>query len=178
MKHIIVSATLALACVLPAMGQTNTAPPEPPVLPPILEAIDWGATNWVAIPLAVVMLEPKPELGIGLAALYSVTPNFWGGFRIQRCGGMDVTAAVQGQLQVSKKLFGVTVTPFAESSVGIGKSALWGSAGVGGHVHFATWDFGKGVVLSAGGLVGWEHYVMGSRNGNELFAGPTIHVTF
>lgn len=170
---------LALAATLASTpAQTNNIP-EPPSIPPELTP-DLSATNWCVIPAAVILLDPKPQLGIGVAGLYSVSPNFWAGFRLQRAGGMDVTAAVQGQLQITKRIFGVSVSPLVETSVGIGKSQLWGSAGAGGHVHFKQWLLGsnKDKVLSVGGLAIWEHYVMGSRNGNELIVGPTVRYSF
>jgi hypothetical protein len=135
-----------------------------------------GQTNWALIPYAAYDLETK-KYGGGAAVLYAVAPNFWAGVRAQDLGGRQTTASVQGQLQVTKKIFGLTVTSFLETSVGLGKDALYGSAGPGGLISFHTWAWsGKSLTL---GVVGdYEHYVQGDASGNQINAGLLIRFSF
>jgi hypothetical protein len=139
--------------------------------------VDIGAqTNWAVIPYIAYDIQAK-KFGYGGAILYAVTPNFWAGVRAQSLEGEQTTAGVQCQLQISKKLWGITYTPFLETSVGIGKSALYGSAGPGLLVSFHTWVWGS-KTLTVGAVGDYEHAVSGGRNWNQVNAGPLLRFSF
>ena len=99
-----------------------------------------GDTNWVAIPYASLNTTTK-EMGWGVALLHYAAQNLWVGVRFQDFAGQETTAGVQAQLQVTKSLGPFTYTPFLETSVGIGTSSLYGSAGTGIVVGIHTWDW-------------------------------------
>lgn len=140
-----------------------------------------GDTNWIDIPFASYDLTEK-KMGWGDAILHYAAQNLWAGLRFQDIAGVQTTAGIQGQLQVTKKIGFLTYTPYFETSVGIGKSALYGSIGPGLAVNIHTWQwiwpdghwyFGLGATSD------FEHYVVGStKNGNQVNAGPVIHVSF
>jgi len=133
-------------------------------------------TNWAVIPYIAYDIE-KHKVGYGGAILYAVTPNFWAGVRAENVARRQTTAGVQAQLQVTKKVFGLTVTPFIETSVGIGKSAMYGSAGPGALINFHTWVWSKNS-LSLGVVGDYEHYVMGDLNGNQANGGLMVRFSF
>ena len=130
-----------------------------------------GATNWAAIPFVSYDLTTK-KIGGGIAVLYEATPNFWAGVRVQDIGGVTTTAGVQAQLQFTKTLWGVNYTPFAETSVGIGSTSLYGSVGAGALIQLHTWDVWAGHKFGIGVIGDYEHYVSGSgAKGNQINAG-------
>lgn len=130
-----------------------------------------GATNWAAIPFASYDLTTK-KFGGGAAILYEATPNFWAGVRLQSIGGVTTTAGVQAQLQFTKTLWGVNYTPFAETSVGIGSTSLYGSVGAGALIQLHTWDVWAGHKFGIGVIADYEHFVSGNGvKGNQINAG-------
>jgi len=135
-----------------------------------------SATNWAAIPFAAYDTGTK-RIGGGAALLYAVNDYFWTGVRAQSLNGQSSTAGVQGQLQVTETIAGVSVTPFAETAFGLGSSALYANVGTGGLIDFHTWKIGKGS-LSIGIVADYEHYVYGSVNGNQINVGPLIRASF
>jgi len=176
---------LGLACFNVNAQTTNTPPTVSGGLSEIWTAlttssgtnVDIGAqTNWAVIPYCAYDVSTK-KFGYGGAILYAVTPNFWAGIRAQSLEGEQTTAGVQCQLQVSKKIWGVTYTPFIETSVGIGKSSLYGSAGPGLLVSFHTWVWGS-KSLTLGAVGDYEHCVNSSRNWNQVNAGPLLRFSF
>ena len=136
-----------------------------------------GATNWAVIPYAAYDTGTK-KFGAGAAVLYSVTENFWAGLRAQSLNGQSVTAGVQGQLQATVTWNGIKLTPFVEASTGMGNSSLYASGGTGALVSFGQWNLGKRVHLEVGVIGDYEHYVYGSKNGNQINAGPLVHLSF
>lgn len=177
-----IAVLLAIGTV--AQAQTNNTPTTNTPLPVITSnstlssLVDLSATNWVVIPFASYDLTTK-NFGGGVAALYAVNPNFWAGVRAQSLNGQKAEAGVQAQLQVTTHILGITAIPFLETSVGIGTSALYGSVGPGFLVNIHTWTFNNGKdTLSVGAAADYEHYVEGSRNGNELNVGPSLHFSF
>jgi len=140
-----------------------------------------GDTDWVDIPYAAFDLTTK-KVGWGDAALHYATKNIWGGLRYENLNGYNSTAGVQGQLQVTKAIGPFTITPFLESSIGIGKSSLYGNTGPGILINAHEWNWKwSGLSWSAGlgGVVDFEHYVLNStHNGNKIDAGLSINVTF
>jgi hypothetical protein len=173
MKKLLLSLALATVAAVGYSQDTN-------ILTNItaLDGINWSATNWVAIPYGGYQIETHDWIG-GVCLMNKVSDNFWGGVRIQDNfkSGESTTAGVQGQLQVTTKILGITVTPGLETSVGIGRSALYGSAGPFILVNFHTWA-GKTKSLSIGGIVNYEHFVNGSVNGNQLNIGLPIVYSF
>jgi hypothetical protein len=135
-----------------------------------------GQTNWAAIPYISYDLTDK-KWGYGGAVLYAVTPNFWAGVRAEEMNGMQITAGVQAQLQVSQTILGVRVTEFLEASTGLGKSSLYGSAGPGGLINFHTWIWGK-KSLTVGIVGDYEHCIMGGKNWNQANVGPLLRFSF
>ncbi len=142
------------------------------------------ATNVVLIPYAKYDLTSK-EYGWGAAALYKVTDSFWAGLRTDHINGFDTSAGVQAQLKQTFEIGGFKVTPFIETSVGIGSSSLYGSAGSGAFVNFYshTWTraTGRSVTLNLGLVGDYEHVVQNgdtSHNSNQVNAGPLINVSF
>lgn len=140
-----------------------------------------GETNWVAIPYASVDIQQK-RTGFGVAALHYVAPNFWAGLRYEDFDGEKDTAGVQCQLQVTKQLWGITYTPFIETSVGIGGSSLYGNAGPGIVVNLwqKSWQTSKGPwSVGIAAVADYEHYVLTSgKNGNKFDFGPALNVSF
>jgi hypothetical protein len=134
-------------------------------------------TNWAVIPYISYDLKDK-KYGGGGAVLYAVTPNFWAGARMESINGHQTTAGVQAQLQVTKKVFGLSMTPFVETSVGIGSSSLYGSAGAGGFIAFHTWDWGNKYSLTFGVVGDYEHVVYGTENWNQINGGPLLRFSF
>jgi hypothetical protein len=180
--------TLILAALLCFAGltqaQTNAAPSVSGGLGEIWTAlttsstnVDIGAqTNWAVIPYLAYDMSTK-KFGYGGAVLYAVTPNFWAGVRAQSLEGEQTTAGVQCQLQVTKTVFGVTLTPFLEASTGLGKSAIYASTGPGILINFHTWLWSnKSLTLGIAG--DYEHAIMGSKNWNQANAGPLIRFSW
>ena len=167
-------AALALAIGAQAQTTTNSVP-----LPDtsFLSNLDLTATNWVLIPYAAYQIETK-RLGGGAAALYMASPNLWTGVRVESIDGRNTTAGVQAQIQVTTKLFGLTVTPFLETSVGLGNDNLYGTAGAGGIIGLHSWKIGaRTISLSLLGC--YEHYVDGGvKSGNQVEVGLVGHFTF
>ena len=135
-----------------------------------------SATNWVAIPYLAYDTGTK-RIGGGAALLYAVNDNFWTGVRAQSLNGQSSTAGVQGQLQITETVMGVSITPFAETAFGLGSSSLYANVGSGGLINFHTWQIGKGT-LSIGLVADYEHYVYGSISGNQINGGPRIRASF
>lgn len=143
-----------------------------------------NGTNFVVIPFVKYDLTTK-NYGYGVAGLYKVSDLFWTGLRVDRIDGLQTSAGVQGQLQTSMTLGGITLHPFIETSVGIGQSSLYGSAGTGAFVQVYSHDWtrnGKPPVTLNLGLIGdYEHVVQtGSAqdNSNQINAGPLINLSF
>ena len=136
-----------------------------------------GATNWCAIPYLAYDTTTR-HYGGGGVVLYSVTPMFWAGVRAQSLNGQSTTAGVQAQLQTTITIAGVHITPFVEASTGMGNSALYSNAGTGGLISFGQWHINKTATLEVGIIGDYEHYVYGDRNGNQINAGPMIHLSF
>ena len=139
-----------------------------------------GATNWVVVPYGVYDVTDK-KWGWGAAALYQVTPIFYTGVRMDVLNGQQNTAGVQAQLQVTETWHGINITPFMETSVGIGKSTLYGSAGAGGVVSLHAWAFKIGQQafdVNIGVAADYEHVVNQNRNYNQICGGPLIQLTF
>lgn len=137
---------------------------------------DLGATNWAAIPFAVYDVQTK-DWGYGGALMYKVHDNFWAGYRMQNISGRQLTAAVQGQLQIAVKVGPVTVVPLFETSLGLGKDNLWGGAGPGGIVHLYSLNSKKFTLDFAVAGV-YEHYIEGSKNGDEVLGGLVLNLKF
>lgn len=138
-----------------------------------------GQTNWAFIPFFAYDLTDH-KAGFGAVVLYSVTPYFWAGLRVEDVNDRQTTAGVQGQLQVTKMVFGVSVTPFVETSVGLGRSSLYGSAGPGALINFHTWIWGSTSQYSLTlGIVGdYEHVIYGDANWNQANGGPLVRFSF
>jgi len=136
-----------------------------------------GATNWAVIPYFSYDTTTR-KTGGGGVVLYSVTPNFWAGMRVQSLNHQDTLAGVQAQLQTTITWNGIKITPFVEASTGMGNSSLYSNAGTGGLISFHTWKIGSHVLLEAGAVGDYEHYVFGSNNGNQVNVGPLLHLSF
>ena len=138
-------------------------------------------TNWAAIPFGIYRTDTK-AWGYGGAVLYKVTDNFWTGARINSIGGQQVTAGVQAQLQLDEVIAGIHVTPFAETSVGLGNNSLYGSAGAGALIQVYDWNFhisGHPFELNFGIIGDYEHVVNGSGiSWNQICGGPLVKLTF
>jgi hypothetical protein len=137
-------------------------------------------TNWAAIPFGIYRTDTH-QWGYGGAVLYQVTPNFWTGVRADNISGLSTTAGVQAQLQATVSVDGIDLTPFADTSVGMGTSSLYASAGAGALVNFHTWSFKIGsaaLSVSAGAVASYEHVVDGNANFNQVVGGPLIQVSF
>lgn len=143
-----------------------------------------GATNVAIIPFAKYDFTSK-KLGYGIAGLYRVTDDFWAGLRVDRINGFDTSAGVQGQLKADFELFGVTLSPFVETSVGIGSSSLYGSAGPGAFVKVFGHDWARNnrppVHLDVSIIGDFEHVVQSggaNKNSNQGNIGPLLHLSF
>jgi hypothetical protein len=176
--------TMAAVALLALTGYSQQETPTAPTLP---INVDWTATNWVVIPFFGVQLqrtgggyaENQNQVGGGVAALYSVTPNLWTGVRVQSFGHETATGSVQAQLQATVPVFGMQVTPFAEATAGLGSTTLYANAGAGAVVTFHTWSLGKDAALGVGLVGDYEHYVYGNdHNGNQWNLGPMLHIRF
>ncbi len=189
-KTILIAALVGMAALCHAQTiQTNTTPTVSGGLSEVWNALTKntgtnglaGDTNWVVIPYAVYDVTYE-NVGFGAAALHKVSDNFWAGVRYESLGNYDSTAGVQAQLQVTKELWGITYTPFIETSVGIGKSALYGNVGPGilVNIHQWQWKTSHGNwALGIAAVADYEHYVVGStKNGNKIDAGPAINLSF
>jgi hypothetical protein len=141
------------------------------------------ATNWCLIPYFAHDFTTKKN-GAGAVLLYSVTENFWAGVRAQELNGQQNTAGVQGQLQLTRKIGPLTVTPFAETTVGLGSSALYGNVGAGALVNLFQVKVGKEAMLGVGLIADYEHYVNGASgdnlasNGNQGNIGALLHISW
>lgn len=140
-----------------------------------------GDTNWVDIPYWSFDLRTH-QSGWGDAALHYVKNNLWAGLRYENVSGVDTTAGVQGQLQVTKKIGWFSYTPFMETSVGIGNSTTYGNYGPGMLMtidHF-SWRWGNGQWYLGTGIVSdFEHYVFSStKNGNKVDVGLVLNIKF
>jgi hypothetical protein len=139
-----------------------------------------AATNWVVVPFGIYDTTDK-KWGWGAAALYQVTPIFYTGMRVDFLNNQEDTAGIQAQLQITKTWHGINITPFVETSVGIGKSTLYGSAGAGGVVSLHAWAFKIGQQafnLNIGIAGDMEHVVNNNRNYNQICGGPLLQLTF
>jgi hypothetical protein len=179
---------IALIAVV-ANAQTNA--PAPGLMdtnPPSQFAILGAAatyTNVIAIPYIKYDLNTK-KFGYGAAALYRVSDYFYTGLRIDRIDGYQSTAGVQAQLQANVKVFGwINTHPFLETSVGIGSSSLYGSAGPGIAIDLLSKDFhasaGHTVHFFLDPIADFEHVVQngaGSKNSNQLNAGLMLGLNF
>ena len=135
-------------------------------------AVLFTNTDWAAIPYFSYDLTTT-KYGYGLVVLHSVTENFYAGLRYQYLNDVSTTASIQGQLQVSYDLGFVSVTPFVETSVGIGESALYGNAGSGLLTSFKSWNTHKSL-LTIGLITDIEHYVDGNKVGNTVNIGLMV----
>ena len=145
-----------------------------------LPGLSSSVTNVIFIPYLKYDVN-EHQIGYGGAALYKVSENFWAGARVDRINGQQTTAGVQAQLQDTITWHGLTVTPFLETSVGLGSSALYGSAGPG--IYFNLYSHGwviagDHVLLTIGVAADYEHVINGSQNSNQLNAGPGFHFSF
>lgn len=156
-------------------AQTNT-PPVQTNTTAILDGFK-SSTNWVLIPYGKYDLQHK-TFGFGAAALYEASPNLWVGARLDRIDGEQTTAGVQAQLQVSGTWMGITYTPFLETSVGLGTSTIYASAGPGLAVNLYNWQISSRVNMNIGIVGDYEHVVRGSDNHNELNIGPMFNLSF
>ena len=136
-----------------------------------------SATNWALIPYGAYDTGTK-KLGFGGALLYAVNNYTWVGVRAQSLNGQSTTAGVQGQLQIRETFNGIKLTPFVEASTGMGNTALYANAGTGALISFHQWTINKNVTLEIGAIGDYEHYVCGSKNGNQINAGPLVHLSF
>lgn len=139
-----------------------------------------GDTNWIAVPFLSLNTKTH-DVGWGAALLHYAAQNLWVGLRFQDNHGLETTAGVQAQLQVTKKIGWFTYTPFLETSVGIGSSSLYGSTGPGlvVNIHTWTWHWKDGQwFLGVMALADYEHFVIGTKNGNQVNAGPGINISF
>lgn len=173
LKLIIAMVTAAIALAVNSQAQTDTNAPAS-----ANGAL--AATNWVVVPFGIYDTTDK-TWGWGAAALYQVTPIFYTGVRADFINGQQDTAGVQAQLQVTKYWNGIAITPFAETSVGIGKSTLYGSAGAGAVISLHTWAFKVGQQafnLNIGIAGDMEHVVNQQRNYNQICGGPLLQLTF
>ena len=170
-KYLLIIAALAVFTTAQAQITTN--------LPAPLQGVNSSDTNWVVIPYFSYDFTDK-KAGGGAAVLYKVTDNFWTGLRAESINGEQTTAGVQAQLQASKTVFGMTLTGFIETSVGMGKSSLYGSVGPGGIVNFYStdWTWGPGkYALTIGAAADYEH-VVNVKNWNQGNIGPMLKISF
>lgn len=143
-----------------------------------------GATNVAIIPFSKYDFTSK-KLGYGIAGLYRVTDDFWAGLRVDRINGFDTSAGVQGQLKADFEISGIKFSPFIETSVGIGSSSLYGSAGPGVFVKAFSHDWprtGRNPVhLDVAIIADYEHVVQSggdNKNSNQGNIGPLLHLSF
>lgn len=169
-KSLFLTAMAALALTIGAQAQTTATNSVPLPDTGFLSQLDITATNWVLIPYAAYQIEAK-RFGGGAAALYMASPNLWTGVRVESIDGRNTTAGVQAQIQATIKVFSLTVTPFLETSVGLGNDNLYGTAGAGGIIGLHSWTVGKSTISLS--LIGcYEHYVDGGvKSGNQVEAG-------
>ena len=138
--------------------------------------INSHATNWVAIPYFKYDLK-NHESGYGGALLYRVSPNFYTGARFDQMHGQQTTAGVQAQLQTTVTVAGFKATPFLETSVGLGSSALYGSTGPGMFINLYAHDFGQRQ-LNLGLIGDYEHVVNGTDSYNCVNVGALLNFSF
>lgn len=173
------AASLLCACSAPAQDATNPAAAEATTFSGALDFAS-SVTNVVFIPFAKYDLQNK-QAGFGAAGLYRVTDNFWAGGRFDRINGQQTTAGVQAQLQTTLRWKGLSITPFVETSVGLGSSSLYGSAGPGAFVNLWSKNFrvaGESCALNLGLVADYEHVINGSENYNCINAGPLLNLSF
>ena len=135
-------------------------------------------TNWVAVPYGVYDVTDN-TWGYGGAVLYQASPYLWTGVRADYINGGKATGGLQAQLQVTETVAGISVTPFVETSVGIGSSTLYGSGGAGAVILIHQWAFNIGTQafqLSLGAAADYEHVVNNSRNYNQICGGPFVQL--
>ena len=135
-----------------------------------------GATNWLEIPYVKYDTQNK-SFGFGDALLYKVSPNFYTGARFDQLNGQQTTAGVQAQLQATFSIGPVSVTPFIETSVGLGSSSLYGSTGPGLFIDLYSHQFSK-FDLDVGFVGDYEHVINGGDNYNCFNLGPTFGISF
>jgi hypothetical protein len=135
-----------------------------------------GYTNIVAIPYFKYDFTTHKN-GYGGAFLYRVTDNFWAGFRADQIDGQQTTAGVQAQLQTTFSINGLSLTPFVETSVGLGSSELYGTAGPGLLIHLYQHTFTR-AVLDIGIVGDYEKVVYNGVNTKQGNIGPMIHLSF
>ena len=164
MKNILVIALLLLGSIAAFAQSTN-----------IVNQFG-SSTNWVVLPYGSYDIQKK-VFGYGGAFLYKASDNFWAGFRAESIADRQFTAGVQGQLQVPFHVSSFTVIPFIETSVGLGKSSLYGSVGPGASILFysVNWPHAN---LTIGTAADYEHYVNGSGNGDQVNAGLLLLLNF
>ena len=177
---IIATALLLFAAVGARAQTTNITNPPSPVAGTPFASINSSDTNWLVIPYLSYDISDK-RWGGGAAVLYRVTDFFWAGMRAEAINGSQTTAGIQAQLQVTTKILGVSVTPFIETSVGMGASSIYGSVGPGGVIslYSTSWKWGSGNwSLMVGAAGDYEHVVYGSKNWNQVNAGPMLKISF
>ena len=168
MKKLIIGFIALLAIAAPPMlwGQTTNT---------IVTSIK-GYTNVVAIPYFKYDFTTHNK-GYGGAFLYRVTDVFWAGFLADQIDGQQTTAGVQAQLQTTFTVDGLSVTPFVETSVGLGSSQLYGTAGPGLLIHVFHHNFTK-AMLDIGIVGDYEKVVYNNVNTKQGNIGPMIHLSF
>jgi hypothetical protein len=162
----------------------NTTPTTPAPVPSLeltnIVALS-GNTNWCVAPYGIYRMD-NHKFGYGAAGLYNAAQYLWVGARIETVGGIKTTAGVQAQLQATVTWNGIAFTPFAETSTGMGSSALYASAGSGLYVSFHTWHvslFGHGSELEIGAVGAYEHVVASNnQQWNQIDAGPLGRLSF
>ena len=187
---ITVGVALVIALIA-AVANAQTNAPAPGLLdtnPPSQFAILGAAatyTNVIAIPYIKYDLNTK-KFGEGAAILYRVSDYFYTGLRVDRINGYQSSAGVQAQLQANVKVFGwINTHPFLETSVGIGSSSLYGSAGPGIAIDLFHKSFnvssGHTVYFFLDPIADYEHVVQngaGSKNSNQINAGFLLGLNF
>lgn len=165
-KYIVAIAAL-IALAFSAGAQTNS----------FLPGLTSSVKEITVIPYAKYDVNAK-DFGFGVAALYPVSSNFWAGARVDRINGQQTTAGVQGQIQDTITWHGLTVTPFLETSVGMGSSALYASAGPGFYTMIYSKTWSGGARFNLGLIADYEHVVNDNQNSNQLNIGPMGNLSF
>ena len=178
MKYIIKNNALAIATIAVILTATmiGCRPAHGQEISNNIPLVLKGATNWVAIPYVKYDIQDH-TMGYGGALLYKVSPNFYTGARFDQLNGHQTTAGVQAQLQATFQVGGIEVTPFLETSVGLGSSSLYGSTGPGAFINLYSHQFTK-AKLNIGIIGDYEHVINGDENYNTLNAGPVFNLSF
>lgn len=163
----------------------STNPPAAPLSWKSVIQLGQTETNWAAIPYLKYDFN-NHKFGYGGAILYAVSDHFWTGLRVDRIDGYDTSAGVQAQLQQTFTVFGFTFTPFAETSVGLGSSSLYGSAGTGAYFFVFGHSWARNgslppVTLNLSPVADYEHVVQSgdsSKNNNQGNAGVILNLNF